>query len=45
MIGASSGGVVCHTVSDFVNQSINLINSKKRYSRSLFYGEKFIKNN
>jgi glycosyltransferase involved in cell wall biosynthesis len=45
MIGESRGGVVCHTISDFVNQSINLINNKKRYSQSLFYSEKFIRNN
>jgi glycosyltransferase involved in cell wall biosynthesis len=45
MIGESKGGVVCHTISDFVNQSINLINNKKRYSQSLFYSEKFIRNN
>ena len=45
IIGESRGGVVCHTISDFVNQSINLINNKKRYSQSLFYGEKFIRNN
>jgi glycosyltransferase involved in cell wall biosynthesis len=45
MIGESKGGVVCHTLKDFVDQSYILINSKKKYSFSSFYGQNFVKSN
>ena len=42
MIGESKGGIVCHCISDFVDQTINLIKNPKEYRKKQLKGKDFV---
>jgi len=42
MIGESKGGIVCHCISDFIDQTINLANNPKEYKNKQLMGKNFV---